>query len=366
MSFGNKHALVFVFVLLVLPEVHAGRRKVIIDQDAFGPGGPNLQPVLMVLQSPDVEVLGITIESGDGWQAENVAHTLRMLELVGRTDIPVVPGATYPLVNSAEATKRWEARHGKLVYKGAWTEVWPAGSVNRRPVHAPEVVPPSPEGEPTTKPLAETAAAFLVRKVREFPGEVSILALGPQTNQALALQRDPALAGLAREIVIMGGSFNPHAAGNEFALEYAHRPRMEFNFRWDPEAADLVLRAPWRKVTLSPIDPTTRTLFTPALISRIAAAGTPVTRYVSRHIEGFPMWDELAAAVWLEPGIVTRREVLAVGVDTATEGAGYGSTLSWSRGEGPGLGERDAEVVFEVDVPRLEDLVVRLLSRKEG
>src|SRR6187551_874705 len=77
----------------------AAVRKVIIDQDAFGPGGPNLQPIMMVLQSPDVEVLGITVESGDGWQKENVAHTLRMLELIGRTDIPVLPGATFPLVN---------------------------------------------------------------------------------------------------------------------------------------------------------------------------------------------------------------------------------------------------------------------------
>src|SRR5271157_4065083 len=65
------------------------RRKVIIDQDAFGPGGSNLQAILMVMQAPDVEVLGVTIESGDGWQKENVAHTLRMLELVGRADIPV-------------------------------------------------------------------------------------------------------------------------------------------------------------------------------------------------------------------------------------------------------------------------------------
>ncbi len=350
-------------VSAVVAVAAAPKRKVIIDQDAFGPGGPNLQPILMVLQSPDVEVLGITVESGDGWQKENVAHTLRMLEIIGRTDVPVVPGATFPLANSQEATRRWEARHGKLVYKGAWTEEWPPGTVNRRPIHPPEIVPPSPEGEPTTQPLAEAAEAFLVRKVREFPGEVSILALGPETNLALALKRDPGFAAQAKEIVIMGGSFNPRAAKNEFALEYAHTPRLEFNFRWDPEAASLVLRAPWRKIVLSPVDPTTVTLFTPELIQRIAAAETPVAKYVSRHIEGFPMWDELAAAVWLEPGIVTRRETMAVDVDTAAVSAGYGNTLSWPAGKGPGQGERDVEVVFEVDVPRLEALVAERLTR---
>jgi len=341
----------------------AAPRKVIIDQDAFGPGGPNFQPILMVLQSPDVEVLGITVESGDGWQKENVAHTLRMLELVGRTDVPVLAGATLPLLNSPEATKRWEARHGRLVYKGAWTDEWPAGSVNRRPVHAADIVPPSPEGEPTSRALGEPAAAFLVRKVREFPGQVSILALGPVTNLALAAKLDGEFAGLAREIVIMGGSFNPHVANNEFGLEYLHNPRLEFNFRWDPEAAVIVLRAAWKKVTLVPVDPTAKTLVTPELIKRIAAAETPTARYVSRHIEGFPMWDELGAAVWLEPSIVTRREILAVGVDTNADAAGYGSTLSWPAGKGPGLGEREVEVVFDADVPALERLVGDLLTR---
>src|SRR5471030_286853 len=105
--------------------VGAPKRKVIIDQDAFGPGGPNLQPILMVLQAPDVEVLGITTVSGDGWQKENTAHTLRMLELIGRTDVPVVAGATDPLLNSQEETKRWEKLYGNLAYKGAWTETWP-------------------------------------------------------------------------------------------------------------------------------------------------------------------------------------------------------------------------------------------------
>ncbi|MDB6114001.1 MAG: rihA 2 [Lacunisphaera sp.] len=358
-----KRGLLLGLLLLPLGLSASPKRKVIIDQDAFGPGGPNLQPILIVLQSPDVEVLGITVESGDGWQKENVAHTLRMLELIGRSDIPVVGGATYPLVNSAEATKRWETKHGRLVYKGAWTEQWPAGSVSRRPVHGSDVVPPSSEGAPATQPLGEPADVFLARKVREFPGEVSILALGPQTNIALALQRDPRFAAQAKEIVIMGGSFNPRAASNEFATEYIHTPRLEFNFRWDPEAANAVLHAPWKKIVLSPIDPTTRTLFTPELIKRIAAADSPVARYVSRHLEGFPMWDELAAAVWLEPSIVTRHETMAVGIDTGTDGAGYGNTLSWPAGKGPGLGEREVDVVLEVDVPKLEQLVVDRLTR---
>src|SRR5580692_4136031 len=186
----------------------AARRKVIVDQDAYG--GVNLQPLLMFLQAADVEVLGITVESGDGWQKESVAHTLRMLELIGRTDVPVVAGATYPLINSEEATRRWEAMYGKVPYKGAWLDHWPDyNTMNRPHYHPADVVPPLEEGEPTTKPLPEAAAEFLVREVRRFPGQVSIVALGPFTNLALAAKIDEGFAANAKELLIMGGSFNP-------------------------------------------------------------------------------------------------------------------------------------------------------------
>src|SRR5579863_10741736 len=74
------------------------KRKVIIDQDAAGPGGTDQQSMLLLIQSPQTEVLGITVVTGDQWLTAELAHTLRMLEIIGRTDIPVVPGAEYPLV----------------------------------------------------------------------------------------------------------------------------------------------------------------------------------------------------------------------------------------------------------------------------
>src|SRR3954469_21753164 len=101
------------------------RRKIIIDQDAFGLAGSNMQAILMLLQAKDVDVLGITIPTGDGWRDEEVSNTLRLLEVAGGTKIPVYPGAVFPLVNSQALVKRWEALYGKLFYDGAWTETWP-------------------------------------------------------------------------------------------------------------------------------------------------------------------------------------------------------------------------------------------------
>ncbi len=340
-----------------------GKEKIILDQDALGPATSNLESLLMIIQSPKVDVLGITVISGDGWRDENVAHTLRMLEIIGRTDIPVVPGAVNPLVNSREATKRWEALYGKLVYKGCWTDAWPTNTTGeQRTVHAPDVVPPLKEGNPTTKPSAEAAATFLVRKVHEFPGQVTIYAAGPMTDIALACELDPAFASLAKELVLMGGSFEPIPNSSPFSLEYRYTPRLEFNFRFDPEAVHIVLHAPWKKIVQIPIDPTTKTELTQAMLDELGKSKSPAAQYIAKYGEvGFPLWDEVASAVWLDPSIVTKKEDVFEDVDTSFT-AGYGNTLSWDAAHAPGLGEQKITAVLEVDVPKLQKMFVSLLQ----
>lgn len=340
----------------------AADRVVVIDQDAFG--GVNLQPMLMVIETPGVRVAGITVESGDGWQKESVAHALRMLELVGRTDIPVAEGATYPLINSEEETRRWEKLYGKLPYKGAWMDQWPSyNTVNRPHYHAADVVPPLAEGAPTTRAIGLPAAEFLVRTVRASPGQVSILALGPLTNLALAIGRDPRFAAEAKELVLMGGSLDPDGSQvDEFSRQFINSPRVEFNFRWDPEAARITLHAPWKRIVLVPTDATVGTRLTAALAREAGGADTPASRYFAQFGSvNFPMWDETAAAVWLDPSLVTQSEKLYVDVDI-DHGAGYGATLSWYAGFNPGLGEPEATVVRRIDKHRLERLFVARLT----
>src|SRR3981081_3318546 len=105
-------AVATVILTTCLSSQSQGRRKIIIDQDAAGPAGTDQQAILLLIQSPQTEVLGITVVTGDAWLTEEVAHTLRMLELIGRTDIPVVRGAEYPLVRTKEETEQWEQRYG--------------------------------------------------------------------------------------------------------------------------------------------------------------------------------------------------------------------------------------------------------------
>ncbi|WP_428385932.1 nucleoside hydrolase [Nevskia ramosa] len=338
------------------------KRKIIIDQDAFGPASSNLQAILMLMQAPDVEVLGITVTSGDGWRDEEVGHLLRLLEIAGRTEIPVYAGAVFPLVNTQARNKLWEQLYGPLYYKGAWTEVWPdQGALQRSPYHDPFLVPPSPAGTPKLKVQKESAANFLVRKVHEFPGQVTVWAGGPLSNLAVAAALDPQFAALAKELVFMGGSFNPIAADNAFAAEYINAPRREFNMRWDPEAASIVLHQPWPKILQVPVDPTTKTFFKPEFFKEIAKGKAPFDDYLVKYGQSFPMWDELAAAVWLDPSIITQSSTVLEDVDTSFS-ASYGTTLSWAVGAGPGLGERPVQAVLDIDLPKFEQMTIDLLS----
>jgi inosine-uridine nucleoside N-ribohydrolase len=289
-----------------------------------------------------------------------------MLELIGRTDVPVIAGATNPLLNSQEETKRWEKLYGNLPYKGAWTEVWPdSNTINRMRYHPADVVPPLPEGEPTTKPLAETAAEFLVRKVREFPGEITILAMGPFTNLALAAKLDDHFAANAKELVFMGGAFNPDSSHvDEFSLQFIHNPRVEFNSRWDPEASKIMLHAGWKKITAVPTDASVNTKLTAEMAKRVSAGDSAVAKYFARFPgDPFPLWDETAAAVFLDPTIATDTTRLAMDI-VIDHGATYGATLSWPAGGGPGLGEPDAIVVRNVNISQLDTLFVTLMLRR--
>jgi inosine-uridine nucleoside N-ribohydrolase len=250
--------------------------------------------------------------------------------------------------------------YGRLVFKGPWTDYWPGDTIQEHPgATAPDVVPDLPEGNPSTKPSKEIAAMFLVRMARAHPGEITLFATGPMTNIALAASLDPEFARNIRELVYMGGSLSPHqrlegASADQFAREFVNSPRREFNIRWDPEAARIVAHAPWRKVTMIPVDPSTGTQWTKNYLTSIQSVKSPVTDALGKSVfAGFPMWDELAAMVWLDPGVVTHSATLYVDFETSMT-AGYGDTLSWTEDYRPKLGEQAQTVVLEVDRARME------------
>jgi inosine-uridine nucleoside N-ribohydrolase len=347
--------------LILATAAPAQKIKIIVDQDARGPGTSDQQALLVFLQSERFEVLGITTVSGDQWVKEETQHTLRMLEIAGRTDVPVIEGAENPLLNSKEETERWEALYGKFEYKGAWTDRFHANrsTIYEQPYHSPEVVPPMPEGEPHIKAAPGTAAESIVKMVHKYPGEVVLWAGGPLTNYALALKLDPEVAMLAKEFVMMGGGlYADKGAIDPGAID----ARREFNWWFDPEAARIVLRAPWKKVTITPIDISVKTRFTTEMKVAIAKAHTPITEYLDKYSLPGYMWDEIAGIALIDPSIITGRKQLYVDIDV-DHGASYGKTIFWDPKTQVPPYLRLANVQFDIDAEKFYKLYTDLMTR---
>jgi purine nucleosidase len=331
---------------------HPGKRKIIIDQDAAGPAGTDQTSILLLIQSPQTEVLGITVVTGDQWLKAEVAHTLRMLEIIGRTDIPVVPGAEYPLVRRKAETELWEQQYRPVEWLGAWTP---------RFYHPPDELGDMPEGKPTTKSLDEDAAHFMIRMVHKYPHEVAIYAGGPMTNLALALTIDPEFPKLAKELVFMGASLNPQTDDPEFA----NTPRHEFNIWFDPEAAHTVLQAPWAKIVCTTVDISVKTHMTQALIDKVKEGKSPAAQYVGKYTRLWGnynyLWDELAAVAWLDPSLITKKETRYLDVDL-DRGAGYGDMLTWTDKDKPKLELQPVEIQVDLDTEGFYKEYVELLK----
>ncbi|MGA2148317.1 MAG: nucleoside hydrolase [Bryobacteraceae bacterium] len=340
------------FLLLAGGGVAQEKRYVVIDQDAAGPGGTDMMSILVLLQSPNVQTLGITVVTGDQWRDEEVAHTLRLLELVGRADIPVAPGAVYPLMRTQAETKLWEQQYGKVTYQGAWTR--------RESNHDPAEVPAMTEGKPTKLPLDEDAAHFLVRMVHEHPHEVTVYAGGPMTNLALALGLDPHFAELSKGLVFMGGSLSPRTDDPE----YANDPRREFNLWFDPEAAHIVLRPHWPSIICTTVDLSVKTRLSQEMFDQITKAQTPSAQYVARysHPARSYLWDELAAAAWIDPTLITAERHLYMDVNV-DRGSGYGDTLTWSDRIKPALDLPLVHAQMDVDMAKFGKMFVELMTR---
>src|SRR5215472_16820696 len=338
------------FLSATIPLLAQEKNKVIIDQDCAGPGGTDLQAVLAIVNSPKADVLGITVVSGDAWRDEEVQHTLRLLEIIGRTDILVVPGAVFPIVNSKQATARWEKLYGSVVYQGAWNY--------GNPVHGPFEVPPLPEGAPSTKPADEDAVHFLIRMVHKYPHQITIYAGGPLMNLALAQMIDHEFASLTKELIVMGGSIHPVTADPEFATT----PRREFNFWFDAESAYNVFHSPYPRIVVTTVDISVKTNMDKELIARIAKSTTPTGQYVAKYAHTGYLWDELAAFAWLDPSIITKTSSLYMDI-SVDHGPSYGDTLVWLEGSQPGLGEQKVTVQEDLDKEKFYSEFVELMTR---
>jgi inosine-uridine nucleoside N-ribohydrolase len=314
------------------------------DNDFLGPGETSLQSLVPLIRRTDVRIVGLGVVTGDGWLKEEAAHLLRFLEIAKRTDIPVVLGAEMPLVRTPAEMRAWEAQYGTLPWLGAWNAAAPGETFHP---DDPALIPPLPEGAPTLRASAEDAVSFLIRTVRAHPGEVTIVAAGPLTNIALAVRIAPDLPALAKEIVIEGGNLDDELTQATLGADDS----TDFNLLFDPEAAHIVLTAPWRRVTMIG-DVATSVRLTPAIVAQIATSPAPVAQYLKRYAQtDEPFWDEITAAVAVDRTLVTREADVVMDVDTMP-GMHYGRARIWSTHDAPRGEAKPVHLVLAIDADR--------------
>ncbi len=300
-------------------------RKFIYDTD---PGVDDSMAFFLAMASPEVELVGVTTVFGNGGTQTTTANALRLVETVARTDIPVVRGAEQPLLHP---------------YHGHGARVHGADGLGNAGM-------PPPQG----KPQAGRAAAFIADTVLAAPGEVTLVAVGPLTNLALAVGLEPDIVPAVREVIVMGGAAN--RAGNA-------SPVAEANIHNDAAAAHIVFNAGW-PLTMVGLDVTTTTIMSPAYLAELGQTGNIATDFIARivpfylrfhqdqGVDGIYVHDSSAITYAIDPSLF-RSAPAYVEVCVSRDGLNGQTTPDWREQwqKAP-----NTNVCLEVDAARLKDL----------
>ncbi len=251
--------------------------RIILDTD---PGIDDAFALFLALASPEVQIEAVTTVNGNVGVDKTTRNALTLLELAGRTDIPVARGCAQPLVRAM---------------------------VNAGHVHGENGLGGVMLPEPRIQPVAQHAVEVIIQKIMAAPGEITLVPIGPLTNIALALRTEPRIAELVREVVIMGGALR--VPGND-------TPTAEFNIFADPHSAHIVLHGGW-PIRLVSLDVTTVTQLQREQVDVLAQNGNPVTRFMSQMLDhyfdvfgpkygvtAFQMHDPLCLAAAFRPDFI--------------------------------------------------------------
>lgn len=273
-------------------------KKILFDTD---PGIDDACAILLALASPELSVEGLSIVHGNCSLEQATKNALSVLELANASDIPVAVGCELPLVQPSLLAPETHGDTGLGYAK----------------------LP-----EPGTRPTVQHGSDFLIEKIMSQPGEVTLLAIGPLTNVALAIRQEPRIVNAVKELIIMGGAIR--SEGNTTALA-------EFNTYVDPHAAHIVYHA-GMPTTLVPLDVTYKCILTPDDVKKMRKVDSPITKFVEdatrfymefhdeyQSIQGCVINDPLALALTVAPELCTYQE-LPVDVDISG-GISMGKTI---------------------------------------
>ncbi|EYU36642.1 hypothetical protein ABFS82_14G286700 [Erythranthe guttata] len=307
----------------------AERKKIIIDTD---PGIDDAMAIFLALQSPEVEVIGLTTIFGNVYTTLATRNALHLLEIAGRTDIPVAEGSHVTI------TKGTKLRIADFVHGTDGL-----GNQNF----------PPPKG----KQIDQSAADFLIQQAALYPGEVTVVALGPLTNIALAIQSDPSFVKNVGQIVLLGGAFSVNGNVN---------PASEANIFGDPDAADIVFTSGADVLAIG-INVTHQVVLTDADREKLAKSSGKFAQYICKILDvyysyhhdaystkGVYLHDPTTVLAAVDPSLITYVEGV---VRVQTVGITRGLTLFYNKQK------RFAEVTEWSDLPTVKVAVTVDASR---
>jgi purine nucleosidase len=288
--------------VVLLSTASAAGKKIIFDTD---PGTDDAMALMLALNSPELDVRAITVVPGNVTAQQGLENALRMVSLANRCDIPVAAGAQHPLFQKLITAEFWHGKNGLANIE----------------------LPPS-----KCKVDARFGPDLIIQLVHASPHEITLVPVGPLTNIALAIEIDPSIIPLVKEVILMGGSIK---GGNVNAAA-------EANIYNDPEAAQVVFQAGW-PVTMVGLDVGDKTLFGKKQLEQLARTHGPVndfiygvTKFLVELSEKFgdpgtPMYDPLAVGVAIDATLLTA-PLMRVDVETRGEFT-RGETVANRRGE---------------------------------
>ncbi len=344
-----------------------GKKKVIYDQDHRGPLSTDTIATLMLLQADNIDLLGICTVTCDMWARQETAYALRLLELMGRAEVPVFMGAEEPLLNTkAEAQMRYQMFGSRTLGNEGYLGCFAKDAGNRD-----DLTPlPPPYGRfARIKAQPESAADFIIRTIRANPNEVTMYCGGPMTNLALAAMLAPDIVPITKEVIFMGGG--------------VHHSTSSVNVYFDAEAAKIGFRAGWPKFTLVTTDLAEQVHLgddskVDEIVNRAHAPIADLFRLYEQapqranpKRQSFRMPDEMMAAHVIDPTIFGGFDDMYVDIVTHNDGH-YGDTSFWDAnwkgigGDTAGLGQNNPSVkagriqmLKEIDKAALSGIVHR-------
>ncbi|HJR80999.1 MAG TPA: nucleoside hydrolase [Anaerolineales bacterium] len=305
--------------------------RIIIDTD---PGVDDALAFLLALASPEIQVDALTTTQGNVTLEKATRNALSVLELAHASHIPVAQGSVLPLVQPLRAS---DSVHGA------------SGIGNSK---LPEL---------SSTPVPQHAVDYLIERVLAEPNQISIFPIGPLTNIAMAVRKEPAFAKAVKELVIMGGAI--HEAGNA-------TPLAEFNIFVDPHAAHIVFHS-GIPTTLIPLDVTHKCLLKQGHLDRLMQIDSPITRFIKDAVEvyleasltlgyqGSALHDPLTLATIIAPELLTLKEYY-VDVDISG-GVSMGKTFA----DFYHVSKKPANMKVALDV-RGEEFIELFLQRMES